>query len=69
MIRVGAVIIRIGFWGFLIIIIIVKYTPNPSPIIRAPILGFVFWCFCFEGFRVQRQRASCSRMRLLGQAF
>ena len=36
--NVGALIIRIGFWGFLIIII-VEYTPNPIPIIKAPILG------------------------------
>ena len=35
--NVGALIIRIGFWGFLIIII-VEYTPNPLLIIKAPIL-------------------------------
>ena len=35
MCNVGALIIRIGFWGFLVIII-VKYTPNPILIIQAP---------------------------------
>ena len=39
-INVGALISRIGFWGLLIIIIIVQYTPNPILIIKAPILPF-----------------------------
>ena len=34
---VGALVIRIGFWGFLIIII-VEYTPNPILIVKAPIV-------------------------------
>ena len=36
--NVGALIIRIGFWGFLIIII-VYYTPIPLLLIKVPILG------------------------------
>ena len=36
--NVGALIIRVGFWGFLIIIM-VYYTPNPILIIQAPILN------------------------------
>ena len=36
--NVGAlIIIRVGIWGFLIIIV-VQYTPNPILIIQAPIL-------------------------------
>ena len=36
--NVGALILRLGFWGFLIIVI-VQYTPNPVLIIKAPIVG------------------------------
>ena len=36
--NVGALIIRIGFWG-LLIIIIVQYTPNPILIVEAPRLS------------------------------
>ena len=38
--NVGALIIRIGFWGFLLVIIMsVLCTPNPILIIQAPILA------------------------------
>ena len=34
----GTLIIRIGFWGFLVIIIYYKIPPSPILIIKAPIL-------------------------------
>ena len=37
LLNVGALTIRLGFWGFLIIIF-VYYTPNPILIIKAPVL-------------------------------
>ena len=37
MINVGALIIRIGFWG-LLMRIIVEYTPNPILLVQAPII-------------------------------
>ena len=38
--NIGTLVIRIGFWWFLIILI-VEYTPNPILIIKAPFLKLV----------------------------
>ena len=43
--NVRALIIRIGFWGFLTMIIVLVYPPNPILVIKDPSLGSIVALF------------------------